>query len=116
MGRMSEINRLTWQDVNLEESNVVLYTRKKRGGHLTPRKVPMPKKLQQILSHRHANRDKTKPWVFWHRYWSRKNGRWREGPHKDRKRIMKTLCEKATVRYFRFHAFRHFGASILIPM
>jgi integrase len=26
---------------------------------------------------------------------------------------MKTLCEKAGVRYFRYHAFRHFGASIL---
>lgn len=37
MGRMSEINRLTWQDVDLKERYVVLYTRKKRGGHLTPR-------------------------------------------------------------------------------
>ena len=31
MGRMSEINRLTWEDVNLEQRYVVLYTRKKRG-------------------------------------------------------------------------------------
>ena len=113
MGRMSEINRLTWEDVNFEECSVVLYTRKKRGGHLTPRKIPMPEKLQQILSRRYANRDETKPWVFWHRYWSRKEQRFKEGPYKDRKRIMKTLCEKAKVRYFRFHALRHFGASIL---
>lgn len=113
MGRMSEINRLTWQDVNLKDLYVVLYTRKKRGDHLTPRKVPMPEKLNQILSRRYAHRDKRKPWVFWHRYWDRKKGGWAEGPYKERKRIMKTLCEKAGVRYFRFHALRHFGASIL---
>ena len=45
MGRMSEINRLTWSDVNFEERCVILYTRKKKGGHLTPRKVPMTQKL-----------------------------------------------------------------------
>lgn len=113
MGRISEINRITWQDVNLDERYVVLYTRKKSGGHLTPRKIPMTDKLHQVLSRRFAARDKSKSWVFWHRYWDAKKGGWSEGPFKDRKRIMKTLCKNAKVRYFRFHAFRHFGASLL---
>ena len=39
MGRMSEINHLKWQDVNLEQRYVILYTRKKKGGHRTPRKA-----------------------------------------------------------------------------
>lgn len=26
---------------------------------------------------------------------------------------MRTLCQKAGVRYFRYHALRHFGASML---
>ncbi len=26
---------------------------------------------------------------------------------------MRTLCKKADVKYFRFHALRHFGASLL---
>jgi integrase len=26
---------------------------------------------------------------------------------------MKTLCKNAKVQYFRFHTFRHFGASLL---
>ncbi len=113
MGRMGEINRLTWTDVNLEERYVVLYTRKKKGGHLTPRKVPMTQRLFEVLSRRHEQRGEGKPWVFWQRYWDRKQKQWVEGPFQDRKKIMKTLCKNAKVRYFRFHALRHLGASIL---
>jgi len=36
-----------------------------------------------------------------------------EGPYKERKRVMKTLCKRAGVRYFRFHPLRHQGASLL---
>jgi len=113
MGRMGEINRLTWQDVNFDERYVVLYTRKKKGGHLTPRKVPMTEKLFDVLSSMHRQRDKYKPWVFWHRYWDRKAKTWVEGPYKDRNMIMTTLCNKVGVKYFRYHALRHFGASVL---
>ena len=113
MGRMGEINRLTWQDVNFEDQSVILYTRKKKGGHLTPRKVPMTEKLFNVLSRRFQQRHKSKPWIFWHRYWSRKAGKWVEGPYIDRKRIMTGLCKKAGVKYFRYHALRHCGASLL---
>jgi len=113
MARVSEINRLTWNDVDFNARLVILYTRKKKGGHLTPRRVPMTLKLYGILSRRYQERDKDKPWVFWHRYWSRKDNQWKEGPFNDRKKFMKTLCEKAGVKYFRFHALRHAGASIL---
>jgi hypothetical protein len=85
---------------------VILYTRKKKGGFLTPRKVPMTNKLYEILPYRYKHRDKNKPWFFWHRYWSRTEKKWVEGQYKDRKRIMKSLCSKAGVRYFRYHALR----------
>ena len=39
--------------------------------------------------------------------------KWVEGPYKDRKGIMRSLCKKTGVRYFRFHALRHLGASQL---
>ena len=113
MGRMSEVNRLAWQDVDLARHHVMLYTRKKKGGSRTPRKVPMPDKLFDILSRRHATRKKDVPWVFWHRYWDRRNQKWVVGPFKERKRIMIKICENAGVRYFRYHALRHFGASLL---
>lgn len=113
MGRMGEINRLEWSDVNFEERYIVLYTRKKKGGNLTPRKIPMTNKLCEVLSRLYEKRDKTKPWIFWHRYWSRKKNDWVEGPYKVRSKIMKSLCKKVDVKYFRYHALRHFGASIL---
>lgn len=113
MARMSEINSLTWQDVDLKQRYVVLYTRKKRGGHLTPRKVPMPQRLFDMLTRRYENRDKRKPWVFWHRYWDKREKSWIDKPYRDRSQIMKYLCKKVDVDYFRFHALRHFGASIL---
>ncbi|HUT70664.1 MAG TPA: site-specific integrase [Desulfatiglandales bacterium] len=120
MARVNEINRLTWDDVSFEKKYVVLYTRKKKGGHLTPRKVPMTQKLFSILSRRYSERDKAKPWVFWHRYWSRMEKEFKEGPFQDRKRIMKSLCKRARVKYFRFHPLRHSGASIMdennVPM
>jgi integrase len=113
MGRVSEINRLEWKDVDLNERYVVLYTRKKKGGHLTPRKIPMSLKLYEVLSRQYLKRDSSKPWVFWHEYVSSKTGERCSGPYKDRKRFMSTLCKKASVTYFRFHALRHSGASLM---
>ena len=113
MGRMSEINRLKWNDIDLGKRAVALFTRKKRGGSLTPRLVPMCDRLFDIMKRRHDNRDKGKPWVFWHRYFDRERRKWIDKPYKERSRIMRYLCKKADVTYFRFHALRHFGASIL---
>jgi len=73
----------------------------------------MTQKIYEILSRRYAQRDKSKSWVFWHTYWNNKTGEKVEGPYQDRKRIMNALCEKVGVKYFRFHALRHFGASTL---
>jgi len=114
MGRVSEINALTWDDVNLAEGYLVLYTRKKAGGHRTPRKVPLTACLEDILSRKYHRRTNSHPWVFWHRYWSRKQKAWVEGPFNDRKRLMGRLCRKAGLPVtFGFHALRHSGASLL---
>lgn len=112
-GRVGEINGLTWEDVNFTGRHVTLWTRKRKGGNREPRDIPMVKKLFDILKYRHKNRDSDLPWIFWHTYWSRKAGKKLQGPYDDRKKIMKSLCDKAKVKYFRFHALRHLTASIL---
>lgn len=111
MGRMSEVNRMEWKDVDFNNNTVTLYTRKTKGGHLKPRKIPMAKTLKDVLEKR--LRGNNTPWVFHHTYYGKKEGEWITSPYQDRKRIMKTLCKKAGVKYFRFHPLRHFGASIL---
>jgi len=88
MGRVSEINRLTWDDVNLERRYIVLYTRKKRGGHLTPRKVPMTERLYAILSRRLSTRNATTPWVFWHTQVDRATGKRQAIPYQDRREMI----------------------------
>jgi len=107
LGRMSEINRLKWTDVNLEQKYLVLYTRKIDGG-LSPRKIPLTTRLYEILS----RMKRTSPWVFC----NPRTGK----PYVDRKGIMKRLCGKAEVPYFRFHSLRHAGASLMdnsnVPM
>lgn len=113
MARVGEINRLCWDDVSLYDRYVVLYTRKKRGGHLTPRKVPMTLQVHRILLRRYEQRDPKKPWVFWHRYLAWKEGVWKEGPYKYRGSLMAGLCKAAGVPPFTFHALRHAGASTL---
>jgi integrase len=113
MARSIEINQLTWDDVDFDRKCVTLYTRKKKGGNRTPRKVPMTERLFQILQRRYRSRDPELPWVFWHSYFSKKTGQMERGPYQDRKKFMKTLCRKAGVRYFRFHALRHSGASLM---
>jgi integrase len=111
--RVGEINGLTWDDVDFDSRLVTLWTRKKKGGNREPRDVPMVSKLYDILKYRFETREPQLQWVFWHSYWSRKDGRMKIGPYGDRKKIMTSLCKKAGVRYFRFHPLRHLTASIL---
>jgi len=75
--------------------------------------ISLTLKFFEVLIDRWENRNPSKPWVFWHHYWSRKQGRFLEGPYGDRKKLMKRLCKKTGIRYFRFHPIRHSGASIM---
>lgn len=113
VGRVGEINQFRWQDVDFNDLTVTLYTRKTRGGNRVPRNLAMTERLYEVLERLYSKRDLSMPWVFWHRYWSRKKGKFVRGPYKDRNKLMRGLCKKAGVRYFRFHPIRHQGASVM---
>jgi integrase len=113
LARVGEINRLEWTDVNFSQRFLVLYTRKKKGGNLTGRQIPMTDLLYHVLWHLFQLKDPSVSWVFSHRYWSVREGRFVTGPFKDRKKLMSTLCRQAKIKYFRYHSLRHFGASTM---
>ena len=114
--RVNEVNSLTWDDVDFRNRMVVLWTRKRKNGNREPRYVPMVKQLEDILRRRFEQREPEKPWVFWHTIHDASTGKASCAPYKDRKKIMATLCKKADVPYFRFHALRHLTASLLDDM
>lgn len=99
VARVREINRLTWDDVH--DDYVVLRTRKAKNSDLTERRIPLTPTAKTVL----AEIPRTSEHVF-------TNPRTGRG-YDYRKKLMRSLCQKAGVRYFSFHAFRHLGASIL---
>lgn len=111
--RSKEINNLQWNDIDFKNRTLTLYTRKKKNGTKTPRIIPMTDTLFEVLSNRNNNKSESIPWVFYHTYYSRRTKKKVIGPYIDRKKFMKTLCEKAGVKYFRFHPLRHAGASYM---
>lgn len=113
LGRVGEINRLRWEDVDFNQLTVTLYTRKNKRGNLVGHAVSMTETVYEVLDRMYRKRNPLVPWVFWHRYWSRKEGKHVVGPYGDRKKVMARLCAKAGVRYFRYHPLRHQGASVM---
>lgn len=74
LARSREINRLQWEDIDFDKRSIILHTRKKRHGTKTPRTIPMTKTLHSILVARHQSADPEIPWVFYHKYFSKKKG------------------------------------------
>jgi len=73
----------------------------------------MTGKLREVLFRRYQNRDAKKPWVSWRVYEDHKTAKKWLGPFNYRREILMSLCDKAKVRYFTFHAIRHAGASLM---
>jgi integrase len=132
LGRIDEILRMTWQDINFEKRAVTLWTRKRKDGAYEPDDLPMNDDLYQNLKKRYDKRNSEK-WVFY-------NGKAKDGQGDrfyHRPKMMASLCKRAGIEpigysrrrhnkgkrkgqyydaplYYGFHALRHFMASHLI--
>ena len=106
-GRIGEIFRLIWDDVNFERKTVRLWTRKRRGGELEPDELAISPTLLAVLQRRWKQRAKDQPHVFT----DPRTGAVINYQHK--RDMMRHLCERAGVKPFGFHAIRHHVASIL---
>jgi integrase len=104
MARVDEILRLRWEDVNFQEHTVRLWTRKRRDGSWAWDKVPMNQVLYETLQQLWEKRRQNE-WVFLN---SKTGTRYMHRP-----KLMRTICKRAGVRRFGFHAIRHYVASYL---
>ena len=104
LGRIDEVLRLKWDDVNWERHEVRLWTRKRRGGNWQYDWMPMNAELEKVLRDLWQKRRQDE-WVFWN---PRTGGRFT-----DRFDLMRRICQRAGVRRYTYHTIRHFVASYL---
>lgn len=130
LGRVDELLRLTWQDVNFESRVVTLWTRKRKGGAYEADPLPMNQDLYDVLK-RVWKKRKQEQWVFFNEKAGEKGDRYRHRP-----RMMGSICKRAGIvpighsqrkigrgkkkgkykdidLYYGFHSLRHFMASYL---
>ena len=109
MGRIDEVLRLKWTDVDFERSTVQLWTQKSMSG-MRADPLPMNQELYAVLREVYS---RIQPHSE-----GKANGFILQN-HKTRNRfvsrpkLMKALCKKAGIRHFGFHALRHWAATFL---
>jgi integrase len=113
--RRGEVFRLQWNDIDFEKESVRLGTRKRQEGTLEYDWLPMNTGLKKQLLWWWQNRKfKESLYIFvceddCNNFSKEFYGK----PFKHRQHFMRSLCEKAGVAYFGFHAIRHLLATKL---
>lgn len=104
LARVDEILHLRWEDVNFSERTVRLWTRKRKDGSWHFDMLPMNDDLYEVLWGLWKKKGSAE-WVF-------------PNPNTGdrfycRRRLIRTICKRAGVRPFGYHAIRHHVASLL---
>lgn len=104
--RLGKVMKLRWEDVNFERGFITLWTRKRKGGQMPPRSVPMlpGTKLFEIIQRRWASRGEGRVYVFTNPLTGDMYGKNQHSINL----MLKRLCERAGVKHFGFHALRHY--------
>ena len=112
--RKQELLKMVWDDVDFEKRTYLLHTRKSGNKELKTTKHEMSKALYQLFMERWQQRHSDLPYVFWHKFYSRKDKGYIEDRYRDLNGFTKKLCEKAEVEpHFTLHQLRHLATSIL---
>jgi len=109
--RKSEVLRWTWaDDINFEERWVRLGTRKNRTGEMSYEKLWMNDDLYKLLKWQWKNRHPSSPYVFCH---MNPKSKFYGKPYDERRKTLKSICEKAGIETFGYHDIRHTVAKYL---
>jgi integrase len=106
--RRGEVFRLVWNDVSLEDGKIRLTDNKARTGEKRVRWLEMHPELIKALSWWKEARPCNVDNVFMQTHNNGAMGR----PYRARLHFMHTLCRRAGVKPFGFHAIRHKAAAI----
>jgi integrase len=99
LARVGEINKLKWEDDFPEY--IVLRTKKSKNSDIVERKIPKNATLKKAI--------KVMPKVGEYIFCYKTTGK----PYRYRSKLINSLCDKAKVKRFAYHALRHYGASKL---
>lgn len=112
LGRVGEIFRLQWADLDWQRREIRLWTRKRKGGQMEEDWLPLAPELADVLQtllqcrRRLACGPLNSEYVFV----NPQSGQ----PYTQRRRILQGICRRAGIREFNFHAIRHLGADWLM--
>ena len=108
--REQEINRLRWQDIDFEQGRICLRSRKTKSRLLEDQWIDLAPMLAESLKWWKNNRQYESDYVFVN---DQKKSKSYGQPYKNRNKTLRTLCRKAGVKLFGFHAMRRYVGSIL---
>jgi integrase len=104
LARIDEVLRLKVSDVNLTENFLTLYTRKNKDGSFRGRNIPIGDQLKEILTPFCQGRQGDE-FIFINPKTGTRFNR--------RPKMMRTICRRAGITHYGFHAIRHFITSYL---